>query len=90
MKASYRDHIHAMEYLNEKREEFPDDPWRYVETALAMGCGWADMNDRELDWFLGEQARIRHMMETWPGTPYTQEQFAALDARVDAAKDARR
>ncbi len=84
MRESYRDAIHAKQYLEEQRVEFPE-PWRYVETALAMGCSFADLNAAELDWFLEEQARIRQMMETWPGTPYTPEQFAAIDARIEAA-----
>jgi hypothetical protein len=87
---SYRDKIHAQRYLSENREEYPTDPWRYVETALAMGCAFTDLNNAELGWFLTEQARIRSMMESWPGlTAYTPEQFAAIDARIDAAIAAR-
>lgn len=87
---SYRDKIHAQRYLTENRDEYPADPWRYVETALSMGCLFTDLNKSELEWFLGEQARIRQMMESWPGlTAYTPEQFAAIDARIEAAIAAR-
>lgn len=86
---TYRTKIHAKRYLNEQREEYPE-PWRYVETALAMGCEFTDLNSAELNWFLTEQARIRQMMESWPGlTAYTPEQFAAIDARIEAAIAAR-
>lgn len=86
---SYRERIHAQQYLAEQREEFPADPWRYVETALAKGLTFADLNRAELEWFVTEQQRILNMMKTWTGlVPYTPEQIAAIEARINAATQA--
>lgn len=88
MRASYRDAIHAKQYLEEQRVEYPE-PWRYVETALAMGVAFTDLTVAELKWFLTEQARLRKNMQEWGGlTPYTPEQFAAIDARIKEATEA--
>ena len=86
---SYRERIHAQQYLNEQREEFPNDPWRYAPTAIAKGLTYADLNDRELLWLIEDMTLQIAKMEAWGGTPYTPEAFAerrAILAEMQAAR----
>lgn len=86
----YRERIHAQRYLAEQREEFPDDPWRYTPTAIAKGLAYSDLNDREISWLIEDMERLLAMMEAWPGTPYTPEQFAERRELLAEMKAARR
>lgn len=85
----YRERIHAQQYLNEQREEFPDEPWRYAPTAISKGLTYADLNDRELSWLIEDMQALLAKMEAWTGTPYPPEQFAerrAILAEMQAAR----
>lgn len=77
------------QYLAEQRETFPDDPWRYTPNVAMWGVPLTILNGAELRYWIKEQQRQRKQMESWP-TPSTPEQYAAVDARIRAAKDALR
>lgn len=75
------------QYLAEQREEHPDDPSSYTPNVALWGVPLTILNGAELRYWIKNNERQRRQMETWP-TPSTAEQYAAVDARIRAAKDA--
>lgn len=78
-------------YLDQQREEFPGEAWRYVPTAIVgFGVDQTTLTGTELRWYIGDLQRHESQMRSWPGTPYTDEQFREVANMIAAAKAALR
>lgn len=76
-------------YLNEQREAFPGEPWRYVPTAVyGYAVDQTTLTGVELRWFISDLQRHQAQMLSWPGTPYTDEQHREVAQAIAAAKAA--
>lgn len=85
---SYREIIWHRRYLQDSRDEFPNDPWRYVPTSLSNGLPLTDYTLGELQWALGEYTRLYQQALSWPGTPTPPAQMADMRAKIGAFEDA--